>query len=74
MNGPRGETDNSGEVDFMFWKELDDGLRGGLELTNTKDEDTWWASLALILRACAQNERSNWGIVEVKMHQSLNKH
>jgi hypothetical protein len=70
VDGPRSETDYSTEVDLIFWNELDDGLRGRLGLTNPKDKDTTWASLALILRACAQNEGSNWGVAEVKMHRS----
>lgn len=69
VDGPRSETDYSSKVDFIFWNELDNGLRGRLGLTNAKDEYTTWASLALIFRACAQNERSNWGVAEVKMHR-----
>ena len=74
MDGPRCEANYSGKVDFIFWNELDDGLRRRLGLTNTKDKYTWWASLALILRAGAQNERPNWGVAEVEMHEARHKH
>ena len=74
VDGPRCEANYSSKVDFIFWNELDDGLRGRLGLTSTKDKDTSWASLALILRACAQNERSNRGIAEVEMHRAQDKH
>jgi hypothetical protein len=70
VNGPRCEANYSGKVDFIFWNELDDGLRGSIGLTGTKDKHTSWASLALILRARAQNERPNWGVAEVEMHQA----
>ena len=70
VDGSRCEANYSGKVDIIFWNELDDSLRGRLGLTGTKDKYTSWASLALILRACAQNERSHWGVAEVEMHRA----
>jgi hypothetical protein len=44
VDGPYCEANHSCEVDLIFWNELDNGLRGRLGLTNTKDKDTSWAS------------------------------